>query len=120
MGPLYLRHFEEHIGIHAQLLGVPKGVFTNCKAHVLEDESIGFCGNIAPLQLVLRKWRQTCQGMGLRVTCKWWDDNRKRTSTLGLSAILLMTESEKGNSEDGKWGGTREQEGRIFCHPHFA
>lgn len=30
------------------MCGVPEGVLINCKAHVLEDESMRFCGNTAP------------------------------------------------------------------------
>lgn len=45
MGTPYLHRFEKHAGVCAQLLGVPDDIFINCKAHVLEDESILFCGN---------------------------------------------------------------------------
>lgn len=46
-GSLYLHHIKEYVGVRAQLLGIPDAVFVDCKAHVLEDESMWFCGNKA-------------------------------------------------------------------------
>lgn len=57
--PLYLHYTEDQVGVYAQLVGVPEGVFMNHKSHVLEDLSMTFCGNTDthPFQVGTRKWR---------------------------------------------------------------
>ena len=47
---------------------VPEGVFINCKAHVLEDESMRFCGNTAP---PATSWHTKSGEMGGRHTREW-------------------------------------------------
>jgi hypothetical protein len=96
-GPLYLYHIKEHVGVQAQLLGIPDAVFINLEAHVLEDESMWFCGN-RPHQLCTWKWR----GRG-RETEKWscphftgwrWDNDRKRRGVAWLGHFSADTEWE--------------------------